>query len=83
MFPFKIQVVQEPEEIDYTTRSEFANWFLQNIYADASFLNLVRYSEVCISIFDGKYNKFNFNIWEMNCPRDQREKTEVSEKVTL
>lgn len=83
MFPYKLQVVQQLEDRDYTARIEFAQWCLQNIQGDASFLNRVIYSDECVFHVDGKVNKHNVRIWGTENPHERREVARDSEKVTV
>lgn len=83
MFPYKLQVVQQLEDGDYTARIEFAQWCLQNIQGDSSFLNRVIYSDECVFHVDGKVNKHNVRIWGTENPHERREVARDSEKVTV
>lgn len=41
IFPYKIQILQEFENHDYSARTLFDNWWLKNIPSDIYFLNSI------------------------------------------
>ena len=50
LFPYRLHIVQALKERDYEARTEFANWCLQNVESDESFLNRIDFFErMCLS----------------------------------
>lgn len=62
-FPYKLQIIQQPEIRNHTAGSEFERWDLQKIEVDSSFLNWVICLEECVFHVDWKGNKLNVRIW--------------------
>lgn len=83
MFPYKINILQELQDQDPAARTWFANWCMENIQSDSSFLNRIIFSDECVFHVDGKVNKHNVRIWGTENPHDYREVARDSEKVTV
>lgn len=83
MFPYKIQMLQELEDRDPAARTWFANWCMENIQSDRSFLHRIIFSDECVFHVDGKVNKHNVRIWGTENPHAYREVARNSDKVTV
>lgn len=62
LFPYRLHSVLELAERDYEAPVEFANWSLQNVGSDDSFLNRIAFSNECVFHKDENVSKHNAKI---------------------
>lgn len=83
MFPYLLHVVWKLEDHDITACKDSAQWCLQNIQMQASFLNCIIYSDEFVFREGGRINQHNVRTLVTENPHEQREIGRDCEKVAV
>lgn len=78
MISYRFQVVSQLKDCEYIAGTMSANWCLQIIQADESFLNQVIYFDRCAFHVNVEVNKHD--VWIRGTVRPQNQKSKNSEE---
>lgn len=71
-FPYRLEPVQELEEVFQKARPSFASLCMQNIQSHASFLNRTNFSDGCAFHMEEKLNCHNVRVPRSENPHETR-----------
>lgn len=80
MLAYKLHIANYPERRDYKARTQFANWYLQNIRNDEFFPSRVVYSEEYVFRVDCKVNKRKVRIRGTESLMSEEKKLAIKKK---
>ena len=81
LYPYKIQVLQQLSETDFTKRISYCRWFVNFLDNDPTRLDNVYFSDEAWFQLDGYVNNQNFRMWCSENPHCYKEAPLHSQKI--
>lgn len=79
LFPYKLLIVQQFDDLCHTAPKEVASWYLQKFQSNDSFPDCLGHSDQYVLHSDRNFNKHNIRNCRTEAPHEQREVVKDSE----